>query len=124
MKAAPLSTLDRPVTVKTPQREISQPSTSKASVSRWGIFVSTFITIFLAEMGDKTQIATLLMTAQSHAPWVVFAGAGSALVATSLVGVLLGRWIAKKFTPQTIERSAAVCLLFVAAMLLWEICQG
>lgn len=124
MKASPIPTLERPVAVETTPPETAKSPEKASSVSLWGIFVSTFITIFLAEMGDKTQIATLLMTAESHSPWVVFAGAGSALVATSLVGVLLGRWIAKKFTPQTIERSAAVCLLFVAAMLLWEICQG
>ena len=58
------------------------------------VFTSTFITIFLAEMGDKTQIATLLMTAESHAPWVIFLGAATALISTSLVGVLLGRWLA------------------------------
>ncbi|MBH8563717.1 TMEM165/GDT1 family protein, partial [Nostoc sp. CENA67] len=36
------------------------------------IFGTTFITIFLAEIGDKTQLSTLLMSAQSHSPWVVF----------------------------------------------------
>ena len=41
-----------------------------------GIFASTFFTIFLAELGDKTQLTTLLLSAQSHAPWIVFAGAG------------------------------------------------
>ena len=45
--------------------------------SVWRCFVSTFVTIFLAELGDKTQVATLLMSAQSHEPWVVFGGCSS-----------------------------------------------
>lgn len=91
--------------------------------AKWQVFTSTFITIFLAEMGDKTQIATLLMTAESHAPWVIFLGAATALIATSLVGVLLGRWLASRLTPQTLDRAAAIMLLFVAVMLIREVIQ-
>lgn len=91
------------------------------SAAKWRIFGSTFLTIFLAEMGDKTQIATLLMTAQSHSPWVIFLGAATALIATSLVGVLLGRWLASRLSPQILDRAAAIMLLTMAAMLLWEV---
>jgi len=87
----------------------------------WAIFSSTFVTIFLAEIGDKTQLAILLMTAESRNPWIVFAGAGSALIATSLLGVLLGRWLANRIAPQTLERAAGVILLAIAAVLLWEV---
>ncbi len=61
------------------------------------------------------------MTAESQSPWVVFAGAGSALVATSLLGVLLGRWLASRISPKTLEKSAGVVLLVVSAMLVWDI---
>lgn len=87
----------------------------------WGVFASTFVTIFLAEIGDKTQLTTLLMTAQSHAPWIVFAGAGLALVTTSLLGVLLGQWLATRIAPKTLEKSAGVSLLLISAMLLWDV---
>ena len=87
----------------------------------WAIFGSTFVTIFLAEIGDKTQIAILLMTAESHNPWIVFAGAGSALIATSLLGVLLGRWLASRIDPRTLERVAGGILLGISAILLWEV---
>jgi Ca2+/H+ antiporter, TMEM165/GDT1 family len=87
----------------------------------WAVFASTFVTIFLAEIGDKTQIAVLLMTAESHNPWIVFAGAGSALIATSLLGVLLGRWLANRIAPRTLERAAGGILLGISALLLWEI---
>jgi putative Ca2+/H+ antiporter (TMEM165/GDT1 family) len=105
-----------PTTSQTPS---SSRSTSLGGI--WAVFSSTFITILLAEMGDKTQVATLLMSAESHEPWMVFAGAGTALVATSLIGVSLGSWLGNRLSPRVLEKSAGVLLLFVAASLLWEI---
>ncbi len=87
----------------------------------WRCFLSTFVTIFLAELGDKTQVATLLMSAQSHQPWVVFGGAAAALVSTSLVGVLLGQWLAKYLTPKKLELATGSILAVVAVLLLIDI---
>lgn len=80
-------------------------------------FGSTFVTIFLAELGDKTQVATLLMSAQSHAPWTVFVGAAFALIATSLIGVIVGRWLCQNLSPKTLEKATG-CLLLVISILL------
>ncbi|MEH1890932.1 MAG: TMEM165/GDT1 family protein [Nostoc sp.] len=88
------------------------------------VFGTTFVTIFLAEIGDKTQLSTLLMSAQSHSPWVVFIGSAAALITTSLLGVLLGSWIASRLSPKTIEKSAGVMLLVISLMLFWDILQG
>lgn len=85
------------------------------------VFGSTFLTIFLSEMGDKTQVATLLMSAESHSPWLVFAGASSALIATSLLGVLLGRWLATKVSPQILNKAAGISMLVISIQLVWEI---
>jgi putative Ca2+/H+ antiporter (TMEM165/GDT1 family) len=85
------------------------------------IFFSTFFTIFLAELGDKTQLTTLLMSAESHDPLTVFFGAGAALVATSLIGVWLGCWLAKRVAPRTLEVAAGGLLLLIAAQLAWEV---
>ena len=93
----------------------------KLKSKQWAIFASTFATIFFAEIGDKTQLAILLMTAESRNPWIVFAGAGAALIATSLLGVLLGRWLASRIAPRTLERAAGVILLAISAVLLWEV---
>ncbi|MCS6793921.1 MAG: TMEM165/GDT1 family protein [Oscillatoriaceae bacterium SKW80] len=98
-----------------------QPLKQIKQSSIWGVFASTFATIFLAEMGDKTQIATLLMTAESHSPWIVFLGAGSALIATSLLGVLLGCWLAGRLSPKVLETAAGTILLFISASLLWDV---
>ena len=85
------------------------------------VFSSTFITIFLAEMGDKTQLVTLLMSAESQSPWIVFLGAAIALITTSLLGVLVGYWLAKKLSPQTLDLSVAILLLVITAWLIGDI---
>ena len=60
------------------------------------LFATVFVTIFLAELGDKTQLATLLYSAEAENPkLVVFLAAASALVLTSLIGVLAGSLIAE-----------------------------
>ena len=87
----------------------------------WTVFSSTFVTIFLAEMGDKTQLVTLLMSAESQSPWIVFAGAAIALVTTSLLGVLIGYWLSKKLSPKTLDLSVAILLLFITAWLIDDI---
>jgi len=96
----------------------------KGKTSVFMVFGTTFITIFLAEIGDKTQLSTLLMSAESHAPWVVFLGSGVALITTSLLGVLLGGWISRKLSPKTVEKSAGVMLLLISLMLVWDVIQG
>jgi putative Ca2+/H+ antiporter (TMEM165/GDT1 family) len=93
----------------------------KCNQGVWRIFGSTFLTIFLAEIGDKTQLATLLISAQSHSPGIVFAGAATALIATSLLGVLIGCWLAKRLSPKTLDTSAGALLLFISVMLLWDV---
>lgn len=57
----------------------------------WKMFATVFGTIFIAELGDKTQLATLLFSADKDVNrWLVFAAASLALVATSALGVLGG----------------------------------
>jgi putative Ca2+/H+ antiporter (TMEM165/GDT1 family) len=87
----------------------------------WQIFGSTFITIFLAELGDKTQVTTLLMSAESHAPWMVFLGAATALISTSLLGVLVGQWLARRVSPQALDTAAAILLLLIMVGLVADV---
>ena len=65
--------------------------------SFFSIFITTFTTIFIAELGDKTQIATLMLSAESGKPIIVFLGSSLALISSSLVGVLIGKWLSKKY---------------------------
>ena len=87
----------------------------------WSVFFSTFITIFLAELGVKTQVATLLLSAQSQSPITVFLGAGLALVSTSLIGVLLGKWMASRVSEETLDIFAGVLLLLITIGLVGDI---
>ena len=103
---------------------IMKPSSkiqTKQQSNFWLVFSSTFITIFLAEMGDKTQLVTLLMSAESQAPWTVFIGSALALIATSLIGVSIGYWLSKKLAPETLDLSVAILLLFITAWLVSDI---
>ncbi|MBP7784524.1 MAG: TMEM165/GDT1 family protein [Firmicutes bacterium] len=70
------------------------------------VALTTFATVFLAELGDKTQLATMLLVSQGKSPVAVFLGSASALVVSSLVGVLAGGVIAK-YIPEIWVRIAA-----------------
>ncbi len=100
---------------------IEKPCKPESSFVTFG---TTFVTIFLAEIGDKTQLSTLLMSAESHSPWVVFLGSGAALITTSFLGVVLGSWISTKLSPKTVEKSAGVMLLLISVMLFWDVFAG
>jgi len=97
------------------------PQTKSGSKSEhWQIVTTTFITIFLAEIGDKTQLTTLTIAAESHQPWIVFTGAAIALVSTSLLGVIAGKWLAKTFSPSLLNTLAGLSFLVLSISLLWE----
>ena len=77
----------------------------------WKLALTTFTAVFLAELGDKTQLATMSLAAGNKARWVVFAGAALALVTTSALGVLAGDVVARYVPIKWVHRAAAV--LFV-----------
>ncbi len=105
--------------MSTPADEINAGANLPSSppAGRWGaVFLTTATTVFLAELGDKTQLAALLLSAQSGRPVVVFIGASLALICSSLVGVVLGRWLSRVMAPQQLERAAGVLMV---ALGLW-----
>jgi putative Ca2+/H+ antiporter (TMEM165/GDT1 family) len=87
------------------------PTDTAAAASFGAVFLTTFTTVFLAELGDKTQLAALLLSAESGRPVIVFIGASLALISSSLVGVLLGRWLARVLPPQQLERLAGILMI-------------
>jgi Ca2+/H+ antiporter, TMEM165/GDT1 family len=103
-----------------PTSEKSLPS-QRSNI--WKVWLSTFLTIFLAEMGDKTQLATMLMSAQSTSPLSVLLGASLALIATSLLGVTVGRWLSRNIPPEVLDTLAALLMLLIAILLLGEAIQ-
>jgi len=75
----------------------------------WKLFTSVFATLFLAELGDKTQLATLLFAADArHGRWTVFAAAALALVVSSALAVLAGGWLGRTVDPRALSRLAGV----------------
>ena len=82
------------------------------------LLLSTFITIFIAELGDKTQLATLTMSGTSNKPIAVFLGSSTALVLASLVGALAGGSISN-FVPEIILKSIASVTFFILGMRLF-----
>ena len=73
----------------------------------WKVFFATFGTIFLAEMGDKTQLACLTMTAKTRLPWVVLLATSAALVLASIIGVVAGTAIGHCIPANLIKRRLA-----------------
>jgi len=84
---------------------------SKDSNTFLNIVIASFSTIFLAELGDKTQLATLMLSAQSGRPLVIFTGAALALITTSLLGVLIGQWIASNLPRQRFTAISGIIML-------------
>ncbi len=84
----------------------------------WKLFASTFAAIFLAEMGDKTQLSTMTLAAGSSR-WVVFAGSALALVATSAIAVLLGEGIARVVPQVWMKRAAGIVFVVMGVLFLF-----
>ncbi len=84
----------------------------------WKLFGTTFLAIFLAEMGDKTQLATL-SAASAGSRWVVFAAAALALVSTTLIAVLAGEALTRVIPPVWIKRAAGALFIVLGVLYLW-----
>ncbi len=79
---------------------------------------STFALIFLAELGDKTQLATLALAASGQARWTVFAAAAAALVLSSALAVLAGEALARAVPPIWVTRAAGAGFIAMGVFLL------
>ena len=85
----------------------------------WKLFFSTFAAIFLAEVGDKTQLAILSLAAGGQSRWAVFLGAALALAATSAMAVLAGEAVSRWVSPSLLRRLAGVCFLLLGVWFLF-----
>ena len=89
------------------------------SAARVGIFGATFITFFLAEMGDKTQIATVAMATQFSSVWLVIAGTTLGMLIADVPAVFLGQRFANRIPMKLVHSIAAAlfALLGIATLL-------
>ncbi len=85
-------------------------------------FLTVFSTVFLAELGDKTQLATFLYAADAErSKLVVFLGAASALLATSALGVVMGSVVAEHVNPRLLSRLAGASFVAIG---LWTLARA
>ena len=82
------------------------------------IFITTFTTIFIAELGDKTQIATFALSGSTNSPYAVFFGSSCALILTSLLGALAGGSISSIVPEKILEAVAAIIFIYLGTSLL------
>jgi putative Ca2+/H+ antiporter (TMEM165/GDT1 family) len=85
------------------------------------LFATVFATVFLAELGDKTQLATLLYASDAaRSKLVVFCAAGSALVLSSALGVIGGAALGALADTRTLRFAAAVGFIGVGVWMLFQ----
>jgi putative Ca2+/H+ antiporter (TMEM165/GDT1 family) len=84
----------------------------------WRVFLTTFGIIFLAEMGDKTQIAAMTMAAEKKRPWEVFIAASLALAVVSAIGVIVGAALGQYLPLLWIKRVAGSAFIVIGILVL------
>ena len=84
----------------------------------WRVMLTTFGVIFLAEMGDKTQLAAMTLAAEKKRPWEVFIAASLALIAVSAIGVIVGGVVSQYVPLEWVRRVAAVLFIFIGVLML------
>lgn len=86
----------------------------------WKLCGATFITVFFAELGDKTQLATLSFASSSESKLSVFIGSASALVATSAIAVIAATAISRFVSPLVLQRLAGAAFVLIGAWTLYS----
>jgi putative Ca2+/H+ antiporter (TMEM165/GDT1 family) len=85
----------------------------------WKIFATVFVSVFIAELGDKTQLATMLFAADKDASkWTVFFGASAALIVASAIGVLAGSLLSEYINEKYLRYIAGVGFVLIGALTL------
>ena len=84
----------------------------------WKVFLATFGTIFLAELGDKTQLAAILMTSKTKLPLSVFTGASLALCLVTLAGVLFGEGLIAVIPQNILKKVASLAFIAIGLWML------
>ena len=103
-----------------PPCPIASDSHTRTLTRQWNVVATTFGLIVLAELGDKTQLAAMGLASKHKAPWSVFMGASLALMAVTLVAVLLGARLENWIGTVWLKRISALAFLAIGAVLLRE----
>jgi putative Ca2+/H+ antiporter (TMEM165/GDT1 family) len=90
------------------------------TVIDWKLLWSTFVLLFVAELGDKTQLAVICTSASSDCPRTVFFGAALALVTATLIGTLAGQVVARFVSPDLLRKVAAGLFVLMGVLMFFE----
>jgi putative Ca2+/H+ antiporter (TMEM165/GDT1 family) len=82
------------------------------------IFLNSFLLVFLGEMGDKTQLLTLVLAARFRKPWTIIAGIFVATIINHALAAWLGEWAASFVSPETLKWTLAIIFFVFAAWIL------
>jgi putative Ca2+/H+ antiporter (TMEM165/GDT1 family) len=83
----------------------------------WKAFGSTFGLLFVAELGDKTQLAVLSLASQHGAPWLVFVGGAAALMAVTALGAVGGQWLCQLIPERVILWISSVAFVVMGILM-------
>lgn len=86
----------------------------------WKLVTTTFGILFLAELGDKTQLAVFALSAEHKSLGTVFLGASLALIVVTLLGAFFGGLITAYIPPKVIQTGAGALFIIMGASLLWQ----
>ena len=84
----------------------------------WKIFGTAFVTLFLAELGDKTQLAIITMTSSTDSKLAVFLGASLALVVVSGLAVVFGGVLSAYIPTEWLQRIVAAAFIIIGVLML------
>ncbi|NLZ53525.1 MAG: TMEM165/GDT1 family protein [Thermoanaerobacteraceae bacterium] len=86
----------------------------------WKTFITTFFLVFLAELGDKTQLSTMLLAAHNESYFSVFLGAALALILNAIIGVYLGSIISKSISLYYIHIGSGMAFIILGILLITQ----
>ncbi len=87
----------------------------------WKVFLTVFGVVFLAELGDKTQLATMLFaTNEEVSRWLVFFAAAAALILSSAIAVVVGGALAQWVSPKLLSLIAGAGFVLIGLLTLWQ----
>ena len=87
----------------------------------WKIFITIFVAVFIAELGDKTQLATMLFAADKEvSKYTVFFAASAALIVASAIGVLAGSLLAEYINMKYLHYIAGIGFILIGAFTLYN----
>ncbi|WP_058486063.1 TMEM165/GDT1 family protein [Defluviitalea phaphyphila] len=86
----------------------------------WKLFFSAFFTLFLAELGDKTQLAVFCMSADKKQPIPIFLGASLALIIVTFLGTFFGKYISSLVPKHILNLIVSILFISIGIFILKE----